>query len=108
MPFVSGNPLEGELFFNSPNTQPFGRIYYYLPADLKDGGTATINITTPDGKQYSVASDESVPKKKGVNTVRWSPRVDGLPAPAGTYKVEITLGTEKMSGTLEVLAQKGF
>ena len=108
MPFVSGNPLEGELFFNSPNTQPFGRIYYYLPADLKDGGTATINITTPDGKQYSVASDESVPKKKGVNMVRWSPRVDGLPAPAGTYKVEITLGTEKMSGTLEVLAQKGF
>jgi photosystem II stability/assembly factor-like uncharacterized protein len=108
MPFVSGNPLDGELFFNSPNTQPFGRIYYYLPADLKGGDEDVINITTADGRQYSVASGESVPRRKGVNMVRWSPRIDGLTAPAGTYKVEIKIGKDTMSGTLEVLAPKGI
>lgn len=108
MPFISGDPLEGELFFRSQNNQPRARIYYYLADDIKDDSTVSLTLKTPEGAEMSLASGGDLSLKKGLNRYDWNPRISGLMAPAGKYEVTLRIGKEKYTTSLEVLAQKTF
>lgn len=108
MPFISGDPLEGELFFRSPNTQPRARIYYYLSEDVKDENTVSLMLKDPSGNETSLAAGSEMKLKKGLNRFDWTPRINGLMAAAGTYEVKLKIGKEEFTTPLEVLEPKSY
>ncbi|HLO98498.1 MAG TPA: hypothetical protein VK171_07880, partial [Fimbriimonas sp.] len=108
MPFISGDPLDGEIFFRSPNTQPRGRIYYYLPKAITEVNSVSLTLQGPGMAEMNLASGDSMNLKQGLNVFTWTPRVDGLMAPAGTYTVKLKVGNLIQTTNLEVLAPKSY
>lgn len=108
MPFISGDPLDGEAFFRSRNNQPMARIYYYLAEDVKDESTVSITLKGADGAELNLASGSDLRLKKGLNRYDWNPRMSGMMAPAGIYDVTMKIGTETFRTKLEVLEPKSY
>lgn len=108
MPFISGDPLDGEVFFRSPNSQPRGRIYYYLPSAITETNSISLTLQGEGMAELNLASGDSLSLKQGLNVYTWTPRIDGLMAKAGTYTVRLKIGDKVLTGTLEVLAPKSF
>jgi photosystem II stability/assembly factor-like uncharacterized protein len=105
IPFVSGNPIDGDFFYVSNNNQPNARIYYYLPNDVPD--TVSIVVRTPDGREYMV-NNPTGSNTKGLKVATWNPRIDGAPAAAGVYEVRVRLDGKEHKTTLHVIAPKSF
>ena len=108
IPFVAGDPLSGDQFYKSNNNQPRAQIYYYLAADIKDDSSVSLTAKTPSGAEVSLASGSDLKLTKGLNRYDWSPRIDGLMAPAGTYEVKLKIGKEEYKTTVEVLEPKSY
>jgi hypothetical protein len=108
MPFISGDPLEGEIFFRSPNTQPRARIYYYLAKDVEESESMTLSLIAPDRPELTLASGSELKRKKGLNRYDWNPRIEGMIAPAGKYIVKLRIGNEEFRTPLEILEPKSY
>lgn len=108
MPFVSGDPLEGEIFFRSANNQPRARIYYHLAADVPESESMSLSLIAPDRPELNLASGSELKRKKGLNRYDWNPRIDGMIAPAGKYIVKLRIGNEEFRTPLEILEPKSY
>ena len=108
MPVITGDPLTGDQFFKSRNTQPMARFYYYLAEDVKDENSVSLSVTGPGMAELNIAGGADMKLKKGLNRFDWNPRIDGSLAIAGTYQVNLKIGTETFKGTVEVLEPKSF
>ncbi len=108
MPVITGDPLTGDQFYRSKNSQPMARIYYYLSEDVKDESTVTLSLTGPGMPELSIAGGADMKLKKGLNRFEWNPRIDGGVAAAGVYQVKLKIGTATYNGTVEVLETKSY
>ncbi|MBI1333170.1 MAG: hypothetical protein GC165_09850 [Armatimonadetes bacterium] len=108
MPYISGNPLEGNSYFMSPNSQPKARFYYYLTEVPKSDTKVSISLKGPDGVTDTIAENSDLIFAKGLNRFDWVPRLRGVFAPAGTYEVTMKIGTEEFKDKLEILDPKTY
>lgn len=108
MPVITGDPLTGDQYYRSRNNQPMARIYYYLTEDVKDDSTVSLSVQGPGATEQNIAAGSDMKLKKGLNRYDWNPRIGGVMAPAGVYKVKLKVGSEILNGTVEVLEPKSI
>ena len=106
MPVITGDPLTGDQFYRSKNSQPMARIYYYLSEDVKDESTVSLSVTGPGMPEVNLKTGSDMKLKKGLNRVDWDFRNDFSPTVAGVYEVKLKIGKETYRGIVEVLDTK--